>query len=166
MRSNFVPYFQLNEKQPPRLQEVAEVLVKEINGASVEMALQLSSLVLKQTFEGLFEHFFSVYRQSPNIEDSRWFLTIINKNIQWCSESLNQVKSAGVHESLVGDSPVTRHISLSSSTGEEHDGNGCIPIAVYKHYLSIILDKADISNVGRETRTSLSLYKPWVRKGH
>ena len=117
--------------------------------------------MLRRIFEGSFAHFFSTHRTSPNLKDCQWFLELVNKNTQWNADSVSeQIKAARVSESLVGDSPPL--ISGSSSPTEDHRGNGCIPISIYKHYLMIILDKADVSNFGTSSMTSLALYKPWV----
>ena len=114
-------------------------------------------------FEGLFEHFFSPHRLSHSTDNCMYFLKIVNMNTQWNYESISsQVTSASVHESLVTDLPMMRHISLSSAPEDQDGVKGCIPMSVYKYYLSIILDKADTSDVGTETMTSLILYKPWV----
>ena len=136
--------------------------MRETLGSSVEVTLQSANPIMKQIFEGLFEHFFSPQRVSPSVDNMMYFLKLVNMNQQWNLPAAG-VQSAGVHESLVTGSPMTRHISLSSTTGaEDYDGKGCIPMSVYKHYLSVILDKADTSNVGTVAMTTLILYKPWV----
>ena len=126
---------------------------------------------MRQIYEGLLEHFFSPHRHSFSADSSIYYLRLINTNHQWSLQTTppgttppDNVTSASVHESLLmaSDSPITRHISLSSTTEDQDGSKGCIPMSVYKHYLSIILDKSDTSNVGKPSMTTLALYKPWV----
>ena len=127
----------------------------------MEVTLQNSNCIIRQMFEGLFEHFFSPHRHSHSTDNCMYFLKLINMNTQWNYQS--GITSASVHESLITTPPMTRHISLSSAPEDQDGVKGCIPMSVYKYYLSIILDKADTSNVGTAAMTSLVLYKPWVR---
>ena len=165
---------QLKGGSPPRLQEISELLAKEIMGSSVESVLQCAHPLMRQIFEGLLEHFFSPHRHSFSADSSIYYLRLINTNHQWNHQTTptettptDDITSASVHESLLmaSDSPITRHISLSTS--EDHEGGkGCIPMSVYKHYLSIVLDKSDTSNVGKPSMSTLALYKPWVCTVH
>lgn len=134
----------------PRLKDVAEVVIQELTGASVEVALQDQNTQLRRILEGLFNHYFSVHLPVHAAQDIQWFFEIVNKNTHWKIETLPPAGNAS------GDG------ALSLST-EEPENLGCISMSVYHYYLTLILDKADISNVGTTSMTTLTLYKPWVR---
>ena len=76
--------------------------------------------------------------------------------MQWNAKDLD-ILAARTSEIFKDKSPVLRR-SAPSPQGE--DGHGCIPMSLYKYYLTIILDKTDVNT---QSFTSLNLYKPWVR---
>lgn len=133
----------------PRLKDVVEVIIEELTGSSVEVALQDQNTQLRRILEGLFNHYFSMHLPVHNAKDIQWFLEMVNKNAHW------KVKS------LPATGKVSSDAALSLST-EEPENLGCISMSVYHYYLTIILDKADVSNVGTTSMTTLTLYKPWV----
>lgn len=139
---------------PPRLRNITEVVIQELIGSSVDVALQHHNTQLQRILEGLMAHFFSTHLPAYNVQDIQWFLEMANKNVQWNVEHMSHQLVENVIE------------SKSSSPVDEYDSKGCISMSLFKHYLTIILDKADISNVGTTSMTTLTLYKPWVRIEH
>ena len=146
----------MKQEFSPRLQNVVSIIVQELVGSSVDVALQHHNTQLRHILEGLFSHYFSIHRPTPNAQDCQCFLELVNKNTHWNVDYLFvQVRVLRVSETLETESPRPQ----VSSPDEEHESRGCIPMSVYKYYLTLLLDKADVSNIGM---TSLALYKPWV----
>jgi hypothetical protein len=131
---------ELKNDAPPRLKDAMTIVIDELIGSSVEVALQHFNTQLRRILEGLFSHYFSKHLPLPHHEDIKWFFTIVNKNYQWTKPAQSDVNS--IHES---------------------DAHGCVPMSVFKYYATTILDGADISNVGTTSMTTLTLYKPAVR---
>ena len=149
----------MKQEASPRLQDVVSIIVQELVGSSIDVALQHHNTQLRRILEGLFSHYFSIHRPTPNALDCQWFLELVNKNSHWNVDYLlDQIRALRVSETLETESPRPQ----VSSPDEEHESHGCIPMSVYKYYLTLLLDKADVSNVGTPTMTSLALYKPWV----
>lgn len=133
---------------PPRLSDVAQVIVHELVGSSLEVALSYHNSQLRRILESLFNHYFSTHLPIHNAKDIQWFLETANKNTHWNMDAIIQQ----VKENDISAPPLS----------EEHESQGCIPMSVYHYYLTLMLGKADISNVGTVAMTTLTLYKPWV----
>lgn len=140
----------MKKEAPPRLQEVAETIVQELVGSSIEVALSHHNNQLRRIFEGLFNHYFSTHLPVHNSKDIEWFFTTINKNTHWNMDTIIQ-QSKGVEPTV--------------SLADNYEEQGCIPLSVYHYYLTLVLNKVDVSTNGNgsTTVTSLTLYKPWVR---
>ena len=84
--------------------------------------------------EGLLEHCFSDDREHYHSQDIHWFLELVNQQF-W-------------DEIYPIDSPVRKHFHdlQKSKSSKEHLKNGCIPLNMFKFYLSRILCKSkDVS---------------------
>ena len=146
----------MKQEASPRLQDVVSIIVQELFGSSIDVALQHHNTQLRRILEGLFSHYFSIHRPTPNAQDCQWFLELVNKNRHWNIDYLlDQIRALHMSETKSPRPQV-------SSPDEEHESHGCISMSVYKYYLTLLLDKADDSNVGTPTMTSLVFYKPWV----
>ena len=111
----------------PRIGEVADTLVQVLTEMPVNLAIQQDDPSLQQLFEGLFSHFFSTHRTSYHHVDCKWFLQLVNENLD--------LSSASVGEHSSGD-----------SDGSESESTGCISVGVYKMYLTRILGSTETSD--------------------
>ena len=128
-----------------------------VTGLTSEHAILQSSLHVRQLYQGLFSHFFSTHRPVYSSKDCQWFLELANKNVQWVVMN----KKGQTKASL--DGHFTDQIVAPSVIDPEN--RGCVPISVYKLYLTRILGKAEVGTAGINTSKSLTLYKEWVSLG-
>ena len=122
----YIPHVQL-KSDCPRIGEVADTLVQVLTEMPVNHAIQQDDPNLQQLFEGLFSHFFSTHRTSYHHVDCKWFLQLVNENLD--------LSSASVTERSSGD-----------SDGSESESTGCISVGVYKMYLTRILGSTETSD--------------------
>lgn len=127
-----------------------------VTGLSAEDTILQPSSHVRHLYEGLFSHFFSTHRVNHSIKDCQWFLELVNKNVHWMMETKSQGTRSPDYQ--FSDERATATTSIPESSG-------CVPMSVYKLYLTRILGKAEVGTTRTNTFTSLTLYKPLVRLG-
>ena len=126
-----------------------------VTGLSAEHAILQSGLHVRQLYQGLFSHFFSTHRAVYSSKDCQWFLQLANKNVQWIV--MNKKGTKANFDGHFTDQKVATSVM-------DPENRGCVPISVYKLYLTRILGKAEVGTAGINTSRSLTLYKEWVSK--